>query len=89
MAEAVQDGKLNVSMADPDLNLENGVNTPQTLLVTLRGAWRLVEATGTVCAWHMPDAPKNVRVLSADAAETVLEISCRHGASYDITLSRS
>ena len=89
MAEAVQDGQLEMSVADPDLNLQNGANQPQPLLVTLRGAWRLREATGTVCAWHLPDAPQNVRVLSADATETVLEIVCQHGASYDITLARS
>jgi len=88
MAEAVQDGKLRLSVADPDLNLENGANKPQPLLVTLRGHWRLQEATGVVCAWHLPDAHQSVRVLSADAAETVLEIVCQHGASYDISLAQ-
>jgi len=88
MAEAVRDGQLDLSLADPDLNLENGVNQPQPLRVTLRGAWRLLEATGTVCAWHLPDARENVRILSADAAETVLEILCQHGASYDIAFAR-
>jgi chondroitin-sulfate-ABC endolyase/exolyase len=88
MAEAVQDGQLAVSIADPDLNLEKGVNKPQPLRVTLRGAWRLLEATGTVCAWQLPDAGANVRLVSADGDETVLEILCEHGASYDIKLAR-
>jgi len=88
MAEALRDGQLDVSVADPDLNLEEGANKPQPLRVTLRGAWRLLEATGTVCAWPLPDARENVRIVSADAAETVLEILCEHGASYDIRLAR-
>ena len=88
MAEALRDGELALSVADPDLNLEKGANKPQPLRVTLRGAWRLLEATGTVCAWQLPDAPDNVRIVSADAGETVLEILCEHGASYDIKLAR-
>jgi hypothetical protein len=88
MAEAVRDGQLAVSIADPDLNLEKGVNKPQPLRVILRGAWRLLEATGTVCAWQLPDAGANVRLVSADGDETVLEILCEHGASYDIKLAR-
>ena len=88
MAEAVRDGQLDVSVADPDLNLEKGVSQPRSLRVTLRGAWRLLDATGTVCAWHLPGANEKVRILSTDAAETVLEILCQHGASYDIRLAR-
>ncbi len=88
MAEAVRDGHLALSVADPDLNLEKGVNQPQPLRVTLRGAWRLLEATATVCAWKLPDADEKVRIASADAAETVLEILCEHGASYDINLNQ-
>ena len=61
---------------------------PLPLRVTLHGAWRLLEATGTVCAWHLPDASENVRVLSTSATETVLEILCQHGASYDLRLGR-
>jgi chondroitin-sulfate-ABC endolyase/exolyase len=88
MSEALQDGQLDLSVADPDLNLEEGASKPRPLRVTLRGAWRLLEARGTVCAWHLPDAPDNVRIVSADADETVLEILCQHGASYDIALAR-
>ncbi len=88
MAEALRDGELDLSVADPDLNLEKGASQPQPLRVTLRGAWRLLAATGTVCAWQLPHAPDNVRIVSADAAETVLEILCEHGASYDISLAR-
>ncbi len=84
MEEAAREGRLDVSVADPDLNLTDGVSRPRPLHVTLRGAWRLLDATGTVCAWRIPDARANVRVLSADAVETVVEILCRHGASYDM-----
>ena len=88
MAEAVRDGQLDLSVADPDLNIGSGTSKPQPLRVALRGAWRLLEATGTVCAWQLPDAGDNVRIVSADAGETVLEILCQHGASYDISLAR-
>jgi len=88
VAEAVRDGQLDVSVADPDLNLEKGVSQPRPLRVTLRGVWRLLDATGTVCAWHLPDASENVRILSTNAAETVVEILCQHGASYDIRFAR-
>ena len=46
------------------------------------------ETTGTVCAWQLPDAGEQVRIVSADAEETVLEILCAHGASYDINLNQ-
>jgi chondroitin-sulfate-ABC endolyase/exolyase len=95
MAEAVRDGQLDVSVADPDLNLGKAEGQsgpaalpPRPLRVTLHGAWRLLDATGTVCAWHLPDASEKVRILSTDAAETVLEILCQHGASYDLRLAR-
>ena len=99
MAEAVRDGQLDLSVADPDINLDklkgkSGDNggwvalPPRPLRVTLRGARRLLDATGTVCAWHLPDASEKVRILSTNAAETVLEILCQHGASYDIRLAR-
>ena len=88
MEEAVRDGQLVMSVADPDLSLQKGVNQPRPLRVTLRGAWRLVDATGIVCAWRLPDAEASVRVLSATATETVLGILCQHGASYDLRLGR-
>ncbi len=88
MAAAVRDGRLALSAADPDLNLESGVSRARPLRITLRGRWRLLKATGTVCAWPLPEAPGNVRIVSADAADTILEIACRHGASYDISLVR-
>ena len=88
MAEAVRDEQLRITVADPDLNLEKGVNQPRTLLVTLRGEWGLLKATAIVCAWELPDASENVRILSADEDETVVEILCLHGASYGMTLVR-
>ena len=96
MTEAVREGRLVVSVADPDLNLDKRRGNqqvgaplpPRPLRVTLRGAWRLLEATGTVCAWRLPNASENVRILSSSATEAVLEILCQHGASYDIRLAR-
>lgn len=87
MAEALPDGQVSMTVADPDLNLEKGVARQQRLRVTLRGAWRLLGATGTVCAWRLPEANADVRTLPSDAAETVLEILCQHGASYGLRLS--
>ena len=88
MAQAVRDGQLAVSVADPDLNLGKGVSRPRPLRIALRGAWRPLDAKGRVCAWHLPDARKNARILSANAKETVLEVLCQHGASYDLRFSR-
>ena len=87
VAEAAQAGQWNLSVADPDLNLKDGVHQPQPLRITLRGKWRLLEAKGTVCVWPLPDAPQQVRIVSAGAAETVVEIVCQHGASYDLKLA--
>ena len=86
MTEAERDGQLQLSVADPDLNLEGGVNIPQHLRITVRGVWRVVETTATVCEWPLPEASEDVKIVSADAEETVLEILCRHCASYDISL---
>ena len=95
MADVVKDGRLNLSVADPDLNMtpttrgqQSGANQPRLLRVTLRGAWRLLSATGTLCAFPLPKASESVRVLSTDGNQTVLEIVCRHGASYDISVAR-
>ncbi len=88
MAEAVRDGELAMSVADPDLNIEKGTSKPQPLRVTLRGAWRLVGATGIICAWQLPGAGENVRIVSADDEATVVEVLCQDGASYDIRLAR-
>jgi phage baseplate assembly protein gpV len=95
MAEAVREGRMAMTVADPDLNLEKtkgrsgaGTSAARALRVTLHGAWRLLEATGTVCAWRLPNAGENVRIVSTSATETVLEILCQHGASYGISLAR-
>jgi chondroitin-sulfate-ABC endolyase/exolyase len=95
MADAVWGGQFAMTVADPDLNLETpksegGASAlgPLPLRVTLRGVWRLLEATGTVCAWRLPKASENVRVLSSSGTETVLEIFCQHGASWEIRLAQ-
>lgn len=87
MAADADDGQLDLSVADPDLNLQQGASQPRPLRVTLRGAWRLRDAKGTVCAWLLPEAKQNVRIVSSGPTETVLEVVCQHGASYDVSLA--
>ncbi|MSS70576.1 MAG: hypothetical protein EXS64_03705 [Candidatus Latescibacteria bacterium] len=94
MTETGQDGLLHVSVADPDLSLgkpesQSGAAPlpPRAMRVTLRGGWRLQEATATVCAWPLPDARQDVRIVSSSPTETVVEIVCRHGASYGLTVA--
>jgi len=88
MAHSAGEEQLDLSAADPDLNLEDQASKPRPLRITLRGKWRLVEAKGTVCVWPLPDTKEKVRIVSASAAETVVEIVCQHGASYDLKLGR-
>ncbi len=88
MAEAERNGRLELSAADPDLNLVGGVSQARPLRITLRGNWQLMDAAGTVCAWRLPEVSAAVRIASADAKETVLEIFCQHGASYNLVLAR-
>jgi hypothetical protein len=56
--------------------------------VSLRGAWRLLDVTETVCAWPLGPEPAEVEVVSSDAGETIIEIICKHGAVYGINLAR-
>ena len=84
MTQAARDGQFSMSVADPDLNLENQVSKPQSLRISLRGKWRLLEAKATVCVWPLMDTKEKVRVVSASAEETTVEIVCQHGASYDL-----
>jgi chondroitin-sulfate-ABC endolyase/exolyase len=86
VADPIRDGKLELSVVDPDLNLKEEVNEPQHLRFTVGGAWRLQNAKGTVCAWELPDVDEDVSIESVGEAGTVVEIICRHGASYDLTL---
>ena len=88
MAQSPRDEQLDVGVADPDLNLEDQVSQPRPLRITLRGKWRLLDAIGTVCVWPLTDTKEKVRILSASLAETVVEIVCQHGASYDLKLTR-
>lgn len=89
MTQAAQDGQLDVSVADPDLNLQpDGGNKSQPLRVTLRGKWRLQEAKGTTCGWSLADMKNKVQIVSSSDAETIVEIVCQHGASYDLKLVR-
>ncbi|MFO7947714.1 MAG: chondroitinase family polysaccharide lyase [Armatimonadota bacterium] len=89
VSEETDDGRMAMSVADPDLNLQDGAGQPRSLRLTLRGAWGLLDAKETVCEWPLDDTGDSVRILSANDGETVLEIICQHGASYDITLQRT
>ncbi len=88
VADRVQDGRLRLTIADPDLNLEKEVSRPRPLRVALRGQWRLQATKATVCAWQMPGAEAAVRVLQAGPEQTLLEVICEHGASYGLELAR-
>lgn len=89
MAEEGPQGQLYLSLADPDLHLDNkGISQPQPVRVALRGAWRLQETTGRLCAWELPEARPVGRVLSSRPQETILEIVGQHGASYQLQLQR-
>ncbi len=89
MSHAATDGQLEVSVADPDLNLQpGGESKPRTLRITLRGKWRVQDAKGTTCVWPLADMKNKVQVVSSSDVETVVEIVCQHGASYDLKLAR-
>lgn len=87
VAEMGSDQRLHLSVADPDLNLENGVSMVRPLRLSLRGHWRLLHTTAVLCAWPLPNAADQVRVVRSDAEETVLEIAAQHGASYTLSLT--
>jgi chondroitin-sulfate-ABC endolyase/exolyase len=89
MTHAAQKDRLALSVCDPDLHLQpGGRHEPKTLRVTLRGAWRLESTRATTCVWPLPEQEKKAWIASSTAAETVLEILCEHGASYDLMLAR-
>ena len=56
--------QLQLSVADPDLNLQDGGNQPRPMQIELRGAWRLAEVSGRVCAWELEGASDHVRVVA-------------------------
>lgn len=86
MADAPTASSLDISVADPDMNWVDEVSQQRSLRVTVRGAWQISTATGRVNAWLLPDVDQKVRIISSNATETVIEIDCQHGASYDISL---
>ncbi|MFP3904715.1 MAG: polysaccharide lyase family 8 super-sandwich domain-containing protein, partial [Armatimonadota bacterium] len=88
MSETSDGERLAMSVADPDLNLQDGASQPNPLRVTLRGSWSLQQATARVCQWPLNDSDESARIVSADADTTVLEIICRHGATYDLKLQQ-
>jgi hypothetical protein len=89
MTHAAQKDRLALSVCDPDLHLQpGGRHEPKTLRVTLRGAWRLESTRATTCVWPLPEQEKKAWIASSTAAETVVEILCEHGASYDLMLAR-
>lgn len=69
-----EDATLHLSVADPDLNLVNGLSQPRPLRLTLAGDLALTEP--------VPDC----RIAQAAAGQTVVEVNCREGRSYDLTL---
>ena len=74
MIEATGGGGLHLSVADPDLNLEDLASIPRELRVTLRGLWDIANPSD------------QFRVAARTAEETVIEVTCRDGQSYDVEL---
>lgn len=73
MIEQKAGGGLHLSVADPDLNLEEYVSVPRALRISLRGGWDLA-------------AGEDVRVIDRSTEATVIEVTCRDGRSYDLPL---
>ncbi len=66
---------LHLTVTDPDLHLEDNASRPNTVNITLEGAWDLVSQ------------PENVTVDSRNRNRTVLAFECRHGFSTDVELA--
>ncbi len=66
---------LHLSVADPDLNLENFTSQPRPLRVTMRGAWAIANPSD------------DFRVLQQNRETTVIEVICRDGRSFDLNLT--
>ena len=88
VVERERDRRLRLSLSDPDINLVEGVNEPQHLLVTLGGHWRISKVVATVCAWRLPDVRADLGITFGRDDDSILDVLCRHGASYDLTLER-
>ena len=68
------DGLAHLSVADPDLNLQDGLSQPRPVRVTLAGAFGL-DTPGPDC-----------RVVEQSGGQTVIEVTCREGRSHDLPL---
>ncbi|MFP4249288.1 MAG: polysaccharide lyase beta-sandwich domain-containing protein, partial [Armatimonadota bacterium] len=74
MIEEAGEG-LQMSVADPDLNLQENRSIPRSLLVTVRGGWQIT------------DTSDDFRVVERIDDGTVIEVICHEGRSYDIELT--
>lgn len=74
MIERKDGGGLHLSVADPDLNLQEGVSIPRSLRITIRGTREISNPS--------PD----FRVVQKTSDRTVIDVTCREGRSYDIEL---
>jgi len=75
MAEPGEDRRLHLSVADPDLNLEEYISQPRPLRVTMRGAWNIANPSD------------DFRVLERDGETTVIELTCYDGRSFNLELT--
>lgn len=77
MVEPTGADGLHLSVADPDLNLEDHASQPRVLRLRIRGAWELAEPT------------EDVRLGERDTESTEIVVRCREGRSYDVRLLRA
>ncbi len=68
-------GGLQMSVADPDLNLQENLSMPRSLRVTVRGGWEIASTSD------------DLRVIERIDDGTVIEVICHEGRSYDIELT--
>jgi len=80
MAEAARNGQLEMSVADPDLNLEDSVSRPQPLRITLRGTWRNRENSNTIVA----DFIHSLNRDRLDIRRRLVRLLSRHRNSLEI-----
>ena len=67
-------GRVNLSLADPDLHIVKGISQSTNLTIRIRG-----ELTAEA-------VPDGTRVAANNAGETAITLSCVNGASYDLVL---
>ncbi|MGI5819508.1 MAG: chondroitinase family polysaccharide lyase [Armatimonadota bacterium] len=74
MIEQGDDG-LQMSVADPDLNLQENLSVPRVLRLLVRGQWEIANRS------------ESFRVVERIGDGTVIDVICHEGRSYDLELT--